>query len=148
MITVPAADLCRGVIRMLAGMDQAAVTELVLANGRRADIAAVDGKGQITIVEIKSCQNDFRVDSKWPDYRPFCDRFFFAVSEAFPIDILPEDTGLIIADGFGAGIVREADDHPLPAARRKSVTLRFARTAATRLSVPHLSSVDAGGFLT
>ena len=84
----------------------AAVSEVSLANGRRADVAAVAESGEIWIVEIKSSIEDFRTDQKWPEYREYCDRLFFAVAPAFPREILPADTGLIIADRYGGEIVR------------------------------------------
>ena len=104
-----------------------------LANGRRADIAAVAESGEIWIVEIKSSIEDFRTDQKWPEYRDYCDRLFFAVAPAFPREILPADTGLIIADRYGGEIVRAAPEHKLAGARRKAVTLRLVHTAAFRL---------------
>ena len=127
-----ASDICRGVLRLLGDMNLAGITEMTLANGRRADIAAVGPKGEITIVEIKSSVADFRSDGKWPDYRPFCDRFYFAVSHGFPKDLIPDETGLIVADGFGGAILRQPDTTPLAPARRKAMTLRFARLAAYR----------------
>ncbi len=132
-----AGDICRGVLRLFADLNFTGVTEMTLANGRRADIAAIGPKGEITIVEVKSSVADFRSDEKWPDYRPFCDRFYFAVSHGFPRELIPEDTGLIIADGFGGAVLRESEASPLAAARRKAVTLRFARLAASRLMAPH-----------
>ena len=127
-----ASDICRSVLRLLGDMNLAGITEMTLANGRRADIAAVGPKGEITIVEIKSSVADFRSDGKWPDYRPFCDRFYFAVSHGFPKDLIPDETGLIVADGFGGAILRQPDTTPLAPARRKAMTLRFARLAAYR----------------
>jgi hypothetical protein len=129
-----AAHICRGVLRLFANMSFAGVTEMTLANGRRADIAAIGPKGEITIVEVKSSVADFRADDKWPDYRPFCDRFYFAVGHGFPKNLIPPETGLIVADGFGGAILREPDRTPVAAARRKAVTLRFARMAANRLN--------------
>lgn len=123
----------RGVCGLLVQRDFAALPEFVLASGRRADIAAIDRGGHIWIVEIKSSVQDFRADGKWPDYREYCDAFFFAVPPDLPTEILPEDTGLIIADAYGADIVRDAPTHALSAARRKAVTLRFARAATGRL---------------
>jgi hypothetical protein len=111
----------------------AAVAEVSLANGRRADIAAVAASGEIWIVEIKSSIEDFRCDQKWPEYRDYCDRLFFAVAPGFPREILPPDTGLVIADRYGGEIVRMAPEHKLAGARRKAVTLRLVHTAAFRL---------------
>jgi hypothetical protein len=111
------------------------VAELPLPNGRRADICALSDKGEIWIVEIKSSLEDFRTDQKWPEYRDFSDRLFFAVRPGFPVDILPEDAGLILADRYGGEIVRPSPELRLAGARRKSMTLRIARTAAARLSV-------------
>ena len=131
-----ASDICRGVLRLFADLNFTGVTEMTLANGRRADIAAIGPKGEITIVEVKSSVADFRSDGKWPDYRPFCDRFYFAVSHGFPRELIPEETGLIVADGFGGAVLRDPEASPLAAARRKAVTLRFARLAASRLMAP------------
>lgn len=131
-----AAEIARGVLRLMADHGFAGVTEMTLANGRRADVAAIGAGGEITIVEIKSSVADFRSDHKWPEYRPFCDRFYFAVGQDFPHDLIPEETGLIIADAFGGAVIREPECEKLVAARRKAVTLRFARLAATRLCQP------------
>ena len=122
-----------GARRLLAAQGFASVTELTLASGRRADILALGADGTIWIVEIKSSLADFRADGKWPDYRGFCDRFFFAAPEDFPTEILPRETGLILADAYGAAFVRDAPEHRLAGARRKAVTLRFAHAAAGRL---------------
>lgn len=130
----PAAlDICRGAVRLLRAHGMAAVTEVTLASGRRADIAATAESGEIWIVEIKSSLEDFRTDQKWPEYRDYCDRLFFAVAPAFPREVLPPDTGLIIADRYGGDIVRPAPEHKLAGARRKAVTLRLVHTAAHRL---------------
>jgi hypothetical protein len=123
----------RGVGRLLKAHGLAVVGEVALANGRRADVAGVADSGEIWIVEIKSCLEDFRVDQKWPEYRAFCDRLFFAVAPAFPLDALPQDAGLIVADRYGGEILRTAPEHKLAAARRKAMTLRLFRTAALRL---------------
>ncbi|MEM9421314.1 MAG: MmcB family DNA repair protein [Pseudomonadota bacterium] len=120
----------RGVARLLHHQGCAVLHEVKLANRRRADLMALSPKGVVTIVEIKSCQADFDVDEKWEEYLEFCDHFFFGVAEDFPQPVLPDEEGLIIADRFGAGIVREGPARPLNAARRKAVTLRFARQAA------------------
>ena len=135
-----------GARRLLASHGFASVTELTLASGRRADIIALGAAGAIWIVEIKSCVADFRADAKWPDYRDYCDRFFFAVPNGFPTDILPDESGLILADSFGAAMVREAPEHRLAGARRKAVTLRFAQAAAGRLHVL-VDPQGAGGWM-
>jgi hypothetical protein len=126
------AALARGVCRLLIDHGLAPLLELPLANGRRADIAALAPSGEIWIVETKSCLADYAVDQKWPDYLEYCDRFFFGVTEDFPIALIPEETGLIIADGFGGAIVRDSAVRPLAPARRKAVTLSYARLAALR----------------
>lgn len=122
--------ITRGIARLLHDHGDAVVTEMRLANGRRADLVGLSAKGILTIVEVKSCQADFDADQKWPDYLEFCDRFYFAVETDFPTAILPPTEGLIVADGFGGAIVRPSQERPLVAARRKAVTLRFARQAA------------------
>ena len=128
-----ALEVAIGTRRLLASHGFASVTELTLASGRRADIVALGADGAIWIVEIKSSVADFRADGKWPEYRDFCDRFSFAVPTNFPIEILPTDTGLVLADAFGAAMAREAPEHRLNASRRKAVMLRFAHAAAGRL---------------
>lgn len=128
------AQLARGVARVLRDHGLAAILEVPLANGRRADLMGLTPSGEIWIVETKSCVEDFTVDQKWPDYRDYCDRFFFAVTEVFPRALIPEDVGLIVADGFGGAILREAPLLRLAGARRKAVTLLFARLAAQRLA--------------
>jgi hypothetical protein len=130
----PAAlDIGRGVARLLHSHQMATVSEVSLANGRRADVVAITGAGEIWIVEIKSSVEDFRADRKWHEYRAFCDRFFFAVATAFPRAILPADTGLIVADRYGGEVLRGAPEHRLSGARRKALTLKLAHTAAMRL---------------
>lgn len=109
------------------------ISEMSLANGRRADVIALNPKGAIWIVEIKSSIVDFRCDQKWPEYRDYCDALFFAVAPDFPAEILPADTGLIFADAYGGEIMRPAPEQLLTAARRKAVTMAFAMTAARRL---------------
>jgi hypothetical protein len=130
-----ALEVCRGVARLLAAHGVASVAELPLPNGRRADVVGLGAQGDIWIVEVKSSIEDFRADLKWPEYREFCDRLFFAVAPAFPVQILPDDTGLILADRYGGEIVRPSPEARLSAPRRKAVTLRFARAAAARLSL-------------
>jgi hypothetical protein len=127
--------IARGARRHLLGLGLATVTELTLANGRRADIVALSDKGGIWIVEVKSSVADFRADAKWPEYEAFADRLLFAVAPDFPVGILPAEAGLMLADAYGAEIVRPAPFKPIPAARRKAMLLRFARAAALRLHV-------------
>ena len=126
------AVLTRGVMRLFLDLGLSPLPEFKLANGRRADVAALDRQGRLTVAEIKSCRADFECDQKWPEYLDFCDRFYFAVDPAFPLEILPESEGLILADAYGAAIKTPAEERPLAAARRKAVTLRFARQAALR----------------
>ncbi len=123
----------RGTRRLLRGLGFSSVSELTLASNRRADLVALGPDGTIWIIEIKSSIEDFRVDQKWPDYRLHCDRLFFAIPEHVPAEIMPEDAGLILADGYGADILREAPEHRLAAATRKSMLLNIARYAADRL---------------
>jgi hypothetical protein len=128
-----ALSVARGVGRLVRARGFAVVAELPLATGRRADIVALGPGGDIWIVEIKSSVEDFRVDRKWPDYRLSCDRLFFATHADVPIDIFPEDAGLILADGYGAELLREAPEHRLAGATRKAMMIRFAQAAAHRL---------------
>ncbi len=128
-----ALKIARGTSRLLHAHGFSVVSELSLASGRRADLVALDGGGEIWIVEIKSSVADFRADQKWMDYRLHCDRLFFATCMEVPCDIFPKDTGLIVADAFGAQIMCEAPEHRLAAATRKAVMLAFAQTAASRL---------------
>ena len=130
-----AAELQRGVCRRFRALVLSVVTELSLANGRRADVVALSGGGDVTIVEIKSCLLDYQSDGKWQDYLEFCDRLYFAVSADFPREVIPETTGLILADRYGAELVREPVEERLSAARRKAMMLCFARAAALRLQL-------------
>ena len=130
--------LARGVLRLFADLDIAALGELSLKSGRRVDVIGIARDGLVHVVEIKSSRADFVGDRKWPDYLDFADFFYFAVSADFPRHLLPEAEGLILADRFGGEIVRAARHRPLQAARRKALTLRFARTAASRLMLPLL----------
>jgi hypothetical protein len=125
--------VARGTARLLHAHGFSVVSELPLPSGRRADLVALDASGAIWIVEIKSSVADFRADQKWPDYRAHCDRLFFATSLDVPCEIFPPDTGLIVADAFGAEFKCHAPEHRLPAATRKSMMLIFARAAAARL---------------
>ena len=134
-----AGDVARGVSRLLLRHDYVALCEVPLANGRRADLMAVDARGRIIIVEIKVSRADLLGDGKWRDYIDYCDRFFWAVPQGF--DLSPFDTeafqpdlaGLIVADRYDAAIAREAAEIAVPAPRRKAATLDFARRAARRL---------------
>lgn len=134
-----AADVARGVGRLLARAGLAPLFEVPLGNGRRADVLAIDAAGRLTLVEIKVSMADLRGDLKWPEYLDYCDRFFWAVPEGFPLSPFEEDwfaparCGLIVADRYDAAELRAAPLVPLAAARRKAETLRFARRAATRI---------------
>jgi hypothetical protein len=130
-----ASELQRGVCRALRARGHSVVTELCLANGRRADVVALSGGGDILIIEIKSCLLDYRSDAKWQDYLDYCDRLYFAVRSDFPCDVIPNEAGLILADRYGAEIVREPLEERLSAARRKAIMLTFARAAALRLQL-------------
>lgn len=133
-ITRPETTLAvtRGAYRLLTEMSYAPLAEVGLPNGRRADLMALGPRGEIVIVEVKSSAEDYLTDRKWGEYAPYCDAFFFAVAPEFPMGLLPEEPGLIVADGFGGAVVREAPRFPLVAARRKALTLAFARLAAFR----------------
>lgn len=132
----------RGVQLLLAEMGAAHLPELTLASGRRADISALFRDGSIWIVEIKSSIEDMKADSKWPDYRDYCDRLFFATLEDVPEEIFPPDCGFIRADTHGAALLRDAPEHRLAAARRKAVTLRIAQAASQRLYAAELAGID------
>ncbi len=126
--------VARGTARLLHAHGFSVVSELPLPSGRRADLVALDTSGDIWIVEIKSSVADFRADQKWQDYRTHCDRLYFATCLEVPCEIFPPDTGLIVADAFGAEFKCDAPEHRLAAGTRKSMMLLFARAAALRLS--------------
>lgn len=128
-----AALLARGVCRALDQLGYASLVEFPLANGRRTDVLALGRRGDLIAVEIKSSVADFRADQKWPIYRDFADRLYFAVASGFPIALIPEDCGVMVADACGASVLREGQTTTLTARRRRAVTLRFARIAAARL---------------
>jgi hypothetical protein len=134
-----AAEVARGVCRLLYRQGFAALCEVPLGNGRRADVIGLDERGQITLVEIKVSLADLRGDMKWPEYLDYCDRYFWAVADSIDVAILddaqfmPARAGLIVADRYDAAVLRDAPVVPLNAARRKAETLRFARRAAQRL---------------
>ncbi|HEV7719525.1 MAG TPA: MmcB family DNA repair protein [Arsenicitalea sp.] len=124
----------RGVMRFLRAQHGfSCFSEVPLANGRRADVLGVGRKGEIWIVEIKSSLIDFQVDVKWPHYKDFCDRFYFAKPPELDAEIFPQSEGLIVADGHDAAILRDAPDFPLPGARRKAMMLKLARLGADRV---------------
>jgi len=122
----------RGAARLLLDMGYAPLMEVCLPNGRRADVMAMGPRGDIVICEVKSGLDDYRVDRKWGEYGPFCDAFYFAVAPEFPVDVLPDQPGLIVADGFGGAVVREAPVEALSPARRKALTIAFGRLGAMR----------------
>jgi hypothetical protein len=134
----------RGTMRLLQDLDAPAMAEVMLPTGRRLDLLALDAAGQFVAVEIKSSPADWHADTKWPDYLEWADRFLFAVAPDFPVALLPAAEGLILADRWHAEIVRPALVRPLAAARRRALTLRFARLAAARamlLADPPLSAL-------
>ena len=146
-----AADVVRGVSRMLYRHDFLGVPEVPLGNGRRADIMALGPKGDVTIIEVKVSRADLVGDGKWPQYLDYCDRYFWAVPQGFDLDLFdredlaPARTGLIIADRYDAAIVREAEHRPLAGARRKAETLRLARLAARRvMGLSSILDIDLG----
>ena len=122
----------RGAARALVDLGHAPLLEVCLPNGRRADVMALGPRGEIVICEVKSGIEDFRSDRKWGEYAPFCDVFYFAVAPEFPQGVPPDEPGLIVADGFGGAVVRAPDLTPLAPARRKALTLAFARLGAMR----------------
>ena len=146
-----ATDVARGVSRMFLRNDWVAVPEVSLGNGRRADLMALCPKGLVTIVEIKVSRADLLGDGKWTDYLDYCDRYFWAVPQGFDTALfdrdilLPERSGLIVADRYDAAILREAPLFPLNAARRKAETLALARRASRRL-LEMGGIADASGF--
>jgi len=124
--------VARGTARLLRSLGFSCIGELPLPSGRRADLVALNGRGDIWIVEIKSSVEDLRADHKWEDYRSHCDRLFFAFTQEMSCDLFPKDTGLIVADAYGAHLVCDAPEHRLPAPTRKLMTVRFALAAAQR----------------
>ena len=131
----------RGVPRLFLQMGATLIPELCLVTGRRADLVALMKNGDIWIIEIKSSIEDFRVDRKWPEYRLFSDRFFFATHPDVPADLFPEECGFIRSDGYGAEILRDAPEHRLTAPTRKALTLRMARTGAARLMAAEMAGI-------
>ncbi|MBH1973976.1 MAG: MmcB family DNA repair protein [Rhodobacteraceae bacterium] len=130
---MPGQRLARGVARALRQYDFVTVEELVPAPGLRVDVMGLGPKGEIWVIECKSSRTDYMADQKWHGYLPWCDRFFWAVDQDFPTDLLPDGTGLIIADAYDAEILRMGPETPLAGARRKVMLQKFARHAALRL---------------
>jgi hypothetical protein len=126
--------VARGTARLLRSLGFSCIGELSLPSGRRADLVALNERGEIWIVEIKSSVEDLRADHKWEDYRAHCDRLFFAFTQDLPCEIFPKDTGLIVADAYGAHLLCDAPEHRLPAPTRKLMTVRFAIAAARRMN--------------
>lgn len=125
--------IARGVARHLRQHDFTTILEFVPTGGLRVDVAALGPKGEVWIIECKSSRADFQSDSKWTGYLEWSDRFFFAVPADFPVELLPDEHGLIFADGYDAEIIRPSPLTPLAAARRKKITLKLARNAMDRL---------------
>lgn len=138
-----AVAILRGVQRLLRARNFESLAEVPLGNGRRADVLGIGPAGEAWIIEIKSSIADFRADHKWRDYRDYCDGLFFAVAPDFPIEILPYDAGLILADAYSGDVIRMASAHTLAPARRKTLVLQFARIAAMRLT----ARIDPAGQL-
>ncbi len=134
----------RGVMLMLMEQGFALVPEMTLKTGRRADLAALSRKGQLWIIEIKSSLEDLRADNKWPEYREFCDEFYFATHAGLKQSQFPTDAGFILSDAYGAEILSPAPEHRLAAAARKALTLRFARLAAIRAMRAELGLIPDG----
>ncbi len=132
-----AAAVARGAGRLLRQASFVPISEFVLPTGRRVDLIALDPSGSVLIVEVKSSVADFRADQKWADYLEFCDLMYFAIPPEVPQDLIPQETGLILADAWGAAFLRHPERSPLAAARRKAITLQFARAAAQRLHAIH-----------
>ncbi|HEY5048914.1 MAG TPA: MmcB family DNA repair protein [Rhizomicrobium sp.] len=132
---ITAADVARGVSRLLIQEGFSPILEFTLANGRRLDVAALGADGTVAGVEIKVAIPDLKCDLKWPEYLDFCELFYFAIPPDFPDELVPPDTGLIVADRYGGAILRPSPIAPLHASRRKAVTLRFAKVAAERLAL-------------
>lgn len=126
--------VCRGACRLMRQAGRSVLHEVPLPDGRRADIFAVGRDGEITIVEVKSSIEDWRVDEKWPDYLGWCDLLYFAVPIDFPQPLIPQEVGLIVADAYGGELLRPSPRRPLAAARRKSLLIDCARLASERLA--------------
>ena len=130
-----AAQVARGVSRLLMQEGYSPILEFTLANGRRLDVAALGPDGTMLGVEIKVAVQDLKCDQKWPEYLEFCELFYFAIPPDFPDEHVPKETGLIVADRYGGAIVKPSPLTALHASRRKAVTLSFAKVAAERLAM-------------
>ncbi len=129
----PGQRLARGVARHLSAHGFVSVEEFVPSRGLRVDVMALGPKGELWVIECKSSRADYQSDSKWQGYLEWCDRFFWAVDTDFPTELLPAETGLIIADAYDAEIVRMAPEDKIAPARRKKMIQKFATDAARRL---------------
>ena len=135
--------VARGVRRYLRALGFASLTELPLPNGRRADIVALGPDGSVHIIEIKSSLADLRADAKWKEYRAHSDQLYFAIPATLPPGIMPGDAGLIVADAYGADLLRTAPEHRLAPATRRAILIRFAECAARRLHALHDPTCEA-----
>lgn len=140
----PGQKLARGVARHLRGLGFVSVEEFVPARGLRVDVMGLGPKGELWVIECKSSRADFMSDGKWQGYLDWCDRYFWAVDVAFPTDLLPAESGLMIADAYDAEIIRMPPEDKLPAARRKGLIQKFATHAARRLQA--FRDPGAGGY--
>jgi len=148
--SMPGQRLARGVARALRALDFVTVEEMIPTPGLRVDLLGLGPKGEVWVIECKSGRMDYLTDRKWQGYLPWCDRFFWAVDADFPTDLLPDGTGLILADAYDAEIIRMGPDTPLAPARRKVMVQKFARHAALRLQAlrdPGVAGLISGGSL-
>ncbi|WP_323776824.1 MmcB family DNA repair protein [Leisingera sp.] len=143
----PGQKLARGVARYLRSLGYAPLEEFVPVRGLRVDVMALGPKGELWVIECKSSRADFQSDSKWEGYLDWCDRFFWAVDLAFPTELLPEGSGLIIADPYYAEIIRMAPEDRLPPARRKKLIQKFAMDSARRLQALRDPRLGCDGLL-
>lgn len=130
---VSTAGILRGTARLFEALEYRVLTELRLSSGRRVDVIGLDRRGRFAVAEAKSAVADWRADTKWPEYLPFCDRFYFAVGPGFPLALLPGAAGAIVADAHGGEVARRAPERRMTAAARTRQTLIFARAACARL---------------
>ncbi|WP_137125754.1 MmcB family DNA repair protein [Roseomonas sp. HF4] len=124
----------RAAARFCALRGWAPLEQVPLPDGRRADILALLPAGGFAVIEVKSCARDYLGDAKWPDYRAWCDRLYFAVDLDFPQALLPTEVGLIAACDGEAALLREAPEHRLAPARRRALLHRYAMLAGGRLA--------------